>query len=154
MIGWMASDAAAHGTKIVDSTGFSIYRYQDWHNAECGTISAKQFAKLHVARALGGTVCAAAVTPGRANDSPYLREMLARMPRGSGDMLAYAQYCGVENCQAVQDSGCRPVIEPSSNYKIEGDDARAEMLRFLEEHPAPSAKYSARGTMSRASSRP
>ena len=95
----------------------------------------KQFAKPRIARALHGKICAAAVTPGRANDSPYLGKMLARMPRGSGNMLADAQCCGVESCQAVQDSGHRPVIKPRTDYTIEGDDARAEMLRFLEEHP-------------------
>ena len=135
IIGWMAGDAAARGAKIIDSTGFSIFRYMDWHNAKYGTISVKQFAKPRIARALGGKICAAAVTPGKANDSPYIREMLARMPRGSGDMLADSQYGGVKNCQAVQDSGRSAVIEPRTDYKIEGEDARAEMLRFLEEHP-------------------
>ena len=135
IIGWMAGDAAVHGTKIVDSTGFSISRYRDWHNAKYGTISVKQFAKLHIVHALGGKICAAAVTPGKANDSPYLREMLTRMPRGSGDVLGDSQYGGVKNCQAVQDSGRRAVIDPRTDYKIEGEDARAEMLMFLEEHP-------------------
>ena len=77
IIGWMAGDTAVHGTKIVDSTGFSISRYRDWHNAKYGTISVKQFAKLHIVHALGGMICSAAVTPGKANDSPYLREMLS-----------------------------------------------------------------------------
>ena len=62
--------------------------------------------------------CSAAVTPGKANDSPYLREMLTKMPRGSGDMLADSQYGGVENCQAVRDSGRRAVIDPRTDYKI------------------------------------
>ncbi len=115
--------------------GFGISRYRDWHNAEYGTISVKQFAKLPVARALGGVTCFAAVTPGRANDSPYLREMPAGMPRGYNDMPADSQYGGVKNCQAVQDSGRCAVIEPRTDYKIEGEDARAEMLRFLEEYP-------------------
>ena len=135
IIGRVAGDAAARGTKIVDSTGFSISRYRDWHNAKYGTISVKQFAKLHVARALGGMICAAAVTPGKANDSPYLREMPAGMPRGSGDVLADSQYGGVKNCRAVRDSGRRRIIDPRTDYKIEGEDARAEMLTFLEEHP-------------------
>ena len=94
----MAGDTAAHGTKIVDSAGFGISRYRDWRNAKYGTISVKQFAKLHTVYALGGMICAAAVTLGRANDSPYLGKMLARMPRGSGDMLTDVQYCGVKNC--------------------------------------------------------
>ena len=75
------------------------------------------------------------VTPGRANDSPYLRAMIAMMPHGSGYVLADAQYGGMENCQAVQDGGCRPVIELKSGYAIKGFNARAEMLRFLEKHP-------------------
>ena len=95
----------------------------------------KQFAKPRVARALGGKTCAAAVTPGKANDTPYLREMLIRMPRGYSDVLGDSQYGGVKNCQAVRDSGRRAVIDPGTDYKIEGEDARAEMLRFLEEHP-------------------
>ncbi len=115
--------------------GFGTSRYRDWHNAKYGTISVKQFAKRHIVHALGGMICAAAVTPCRTNDPPYLRDMLARMPRGSGDVLADTQYCGAENCQAVQDSGRRRIIEPRSDYTIEGEDAGAEMLRFLEEHP-------------------
>ena len=95
----------------------------------------KQFAKLHVARALGGKICAAAVTPGRANDSPYLREMPAGMPRGYSDVLGDSQYGGVKNCRAVRDGGRRRIIEPRTDYTIEGEDARAEMLMFLEEHP-------------------
>ena len=95
----------------------------------------KQFAKLHVARALGGMVCAAAVTPDKANDSPYLREMPTGMPRGYGHMPADAQCCIVENRRAVQDSGRRRIIDPRTDYTIEGEDARAEMLMFLEEHP-------------------
>ena len=61
VIGWMAGDVAVHGTKIVDSTGFSISRYRDWHNAKYRTISVKQFVKPRVARALGGMICAATV---------------------------------------------------------------------------------------------
>ncbi len=113
----------------------SISRYLDWHNAKYGTISVKQFAKLHIVHVFGGKICAAAVTPGKANDSPYLREMLTRMPRGSGDVLGDSQYGGVKNCRAVQDSGRRAVIDPRTDYVIEGEDARAEMLRFLKEHP-------------------
>ena len=115
--------------------GFGISRYQDWHNAKYGTISVKQFAKPRIVHALGGMMCAAAVTPGRANDSPYLWEMLARMPRGSGDMLADAQYCGVENCQGARGGGRRPVTEPRSDYTTEGEDAGAETLGFSGERP-------------------
>ena len=55
------------------------------------------------------------------------------MPRGSGDVLENSQYGGVENCQAVRDSGRRRIIEPRTDYTIEGEDARAETLGFFEE---------------------
>ena len=57
------------------------------------------------------------------------------MPRGSGHVPADAQYCRVENCRAVRDGGRRRMIEPRADYKIEGEDAGAEMLRFPGEHP-------------------
>ena len=132
--GWPATPRYAASIQSIPPD-FGICGYPDWHNAKYGATGVRQFAKPRVARALGGMVRAAAVTPGRANDSPYLREMLAGMPRGSGHMQADAQYCGVENCRAVRDSGRRAVIEPRTDYKIEGEDARAEMLRFLEERP-------------------
>ena len=84
---------------------------------------------------LHGKICAAMVTPGKANDSPYLRAMIAMTPRGSGYVPADAQYGVMENCQVVQGSGRRPVIEPKSGYEIKVFNARAEMLRFLEKHP-------------------
>ena len=80
-------------------------------------------------------MCAATVTLGGASGPPHLREMPARMPRGSAHMPADAQYYGVENCRAAKDSGCRPAVEPRSNYEIEGGDAGAEMFRFPGERP-------------------
>ena len=135
LILWMAGDDAARGTKIVDSTGFSIARYADWYNAKYGKISVKKFAKPRIAHSLHGKVYAAAVTPGKANDSPHLMAMIAMMPNGSGHVPADAQYGGMENCQAVRDSGRRRIIEPKSGYEIKGFNARADMLRFFEKHP-------------------
>ena len=71
--------------------------------------------------AFRGTICAEAVTPGRANDSPYLRAMPDITPRGSDDAPVDAQYGVIENRQAVLDGKCRPVIEPGTDYKIKGD---------------------------------
>ena len=61
--------------------------------------------------------------------------MIAMTPNGSGYVLADAQYGGMENRQAVRDSGRRPIIEPKSGCEIKGFNARAEMLRFFEKHP-------------------
>ena len=95
----------------------------------------KLFAKLHLIHAPHGMICAAMVTPGVANDSPYLRKMIDMMPPGSGDVLGDAAYGGVKNCNAIRDSGRRPVIDPKSNAVPKGLNARAEMLRFRDEHP-------------------
>ena len=103
IIGWMAGDAAIRGTDVIDSNGLGISRYGEWHNAKYGNVSVRRFAKPRVARAPRGMVCAAAVTPGRANDSPYLGTMLARMPRGSGGIPADPQYGRVENCRAARE---------------------------------------------------
>ena len=114
---------------------FGIARHADWHNAKHGKTSVKRFAKLHIMQTLHGEICAAAVTPGKANDSPYPGAMIAMMPRGPGHALACAQYGGLENCQAVQDGGRRPVFEPKSGYEINGFNARAETLGFLGKRP-------------------
>ena len=90
---------------------------------------------MHVMQTLRGKICSAMVTPGKANDSPYPWALIAMTPHGSGYVLADTQYGGMENCQAVQDSGCRPIIEPKSGYEINGFNAKAEMLWFLEKRP-------------------
>ena len=135
IITWMAGDEAVHGTKIVDSSGFSIARRKEWYNAKYGNISVKLFAKMHLIHAPQGKICSAMVTPGSANDSPYLRKMIKMMPSGSGDLLGDAAYGGVKNCNAVRDSGRRPIIDPKSNAVPNGHNARADMLRFRNEHP-------------------
>ena len=75
------------------------------------------------------------VTPGKANDSPYLRELIGMMPPGSGDMPGDSAYGGVENCNAIRYSGRRPIIDPKSDAAPHGFNARAEMPRFRDEHP-------------------
>ena len=131
----MAGDDAVHGTLLVDSSGFSIARYMDWQNAKYGRLSVRLFCKLHIMHTLHGMACAAVVTPGKANDSPYLRAMVNALPEGDGDVLADAAYGGVKNCNSIRDSGRRAVIDSKSNAVIKGFNARAEMLRFREEHP-------------------
>ena len=131
----MAGEEAVHGTKLVDSSGYSISRYKEWQNAKYGKLSVQDFAKLHLIHTPHGKICAAMVTPGNANDSPYLRKMIKMMPDGSGDVVGDAAYGGIKNCNAIRDSGRRAVIDPKSNATPKGFNARAEMLRFRDEHP-------------------
>ena len=98
-------------------------------------INVKDFVRLHAVRTHQGKIGAATFTPGEANDSPYLREMIKMMPSDSGDLLGDSAYGGVENCNAVPDSGRRPVINPKSNAVPNGNDVRAEMPIFRDEHP-------------------
>ena len=135
IITWMAGDQAVHGTKIVDSSGFSISGYKDWYNAKYGKIRVQDFAKLHVIHTPQGTISAAMVTTGEANDSPYLRKMIKMMPNGSGNLLGDSAYGGIKNCDAVRDSGRRPIIYPKSNAIPNGHNAGSEMPRFRDEHP-------------------
>ena len=135
IIAWMGK-SDANGPLSADSSGFSISKYEDWYNAKYGEISVKQFTKLHVIRSLHGKICAATVTPGLACDSPQLRQMVEFLPYGTGnDVMADAIYCGIKNCNAIRDSGRKPIIAVKSNYKIKGLGARAQMLRFYEKHP-------------------
>ena len=131
----MAGEDAVNGPKIVDSSRFSIAQFVEWQHAKYGKLSVHDFAKMHLIHTPQGKVCAAMVTPGQANDSPYLRKMIEVMPEGSGDMLGDAAYGGVKNCNAIRDSGRRAVIDVKSNATPKGLNARAEMLRFREEHP-------------------
>ena len=95
----MAGDEAVHGTLLVDSSGFSIARYIDWQNAKYGKISVRLFAKLHIMHTLHGMACAAIVTPGKSNDSPYLRQMIETLPKGDGDVVADAGLRGRQELQ-------------------------------------------------------
>ena len=131
----LSSDIGEDDDLIVDSSGYSVARYINWMKAKYGKISVKLFAKLHVLRSKHGRICAAAVSKGTANDSPYLRRMISAIPPGCGVAAADAAYGGKKNCGAVQDSGRKPVIRPKKNYSILGSGARAEMLQFYEEHP-------------------
>lgn len=135
IIVWMAGDEAVDGTTIVDSSGFNMSRLKDWINAKYGKLSVRDFVKLHAIHTPQGKICAAMVTHGEANDSLYLRKMIKMMPNGSGNLLGDSAYGGVENCDAVRDSGRRPIIYTNSNAIPTGDNARAEMLRFRDEYP-------------------
>ena len=44
----MAGKDAVHGTKIADSSGYSIARYIEWQNAKYGKLSVHDFAKLKI----------------------------------------------------------------------------------------------------------
>ena len=82
-----------------------------------------------------GKICIAMVAYGNANDSPYPRMMIRMLPDGSGDLLGDAAYGGIKNCNAVRESGRRPVIDPKSNAVPNEHNARADMIRFRDEHP-------------------
>ena len=135
IVTWMAGKDAAHGTKIADSSGYSIARYIEWQNAKYSKLSVQDFARLHLIHTPYGKICAAMVTPGKANDSPCLRKMIEMMPPGSGNVLADAAYGGIKNCNAIRDSGRRAVMECKPNATPKGLNARADMPRFREEHP-------------------
>lgn len=61
--------------------------------------------------------------------------MIGMMPPGSGDVLGDSAYGGIENCNAIRDSGRRPIIDFKSNITLHGFNSRVEMLRFRDEHP-------------------
>ena len=97
IITWMAGDEVVDGTKIVDSSGFSISRHKDWYNAKYGKLRVQDFVKLHAIHTPQGKISAAMVTPGETNDSPYLRKMIKMMPNGSGNLLGDSAYGGIKN---------------------------------------------------------
>ena len=84
---WMAGEMRSTAQRAPTPAGTATARYIEWQNAKYGKISVQDFAKLHLIHTPYGKVCAAMVTPGKANDSPYLREMIEMMPDGSGDVL-------------------------------------------------------------------
>ena len=97
----MASDDTVHDTLLVDSSGFSISMYENWQNAK---LSVRQFCKLHIM--YGMRRCR-----DMANDSPHLRAIAETLPEGDGDVLADAAYGGVQNCNAIRDSGRRYIVD-------------------------------------------
>ena len=131
----MAGDDVVHGNIMSGSSGFHMANIVEWRHAKYGKLDVIDYANLHVLQVGHGKMCAAVVTLGKANDSPYLRKMIEMLPKGFGYVMADAMYGGKKNCRTIADSGRKPIIEPKAGYKIKGHNARAEMLRFYEEHP-------------------
>ena len=52
----MAGHDTAHGAKTVDSGGFSMRGYREWHGAKHGNIGVREFAKRRAVHAVGGDV--------------------------------------------------------------------------------------------------
>lgn len=50
----MVGNDTVYGTKVVDSSGYSIARYVYWYNTKYGTISARLFAKLYLTHRTAG----------------------------------------------------------------------------------------------------
>ena len=70
-ITWMGAEGAANGTKIVDSSGFNISQFVEWQHAKASP--AYTTLPRYIPHTPHGKVCAATVTPGQANNSPYLK---------------------------------------------------------------------------------
>ena len=94
---WMAGDEAK-GDLLADSSGYSMGQYEEWTNAKYGSISVRQFCKIHIIHTPHGKICAAVVTPGHVHDSPQLRKMTQFLPHGSGHLMADSAYIGKKNC--------------------------------------------------------
>ena len=131
----LSSDIGGDGDLIADSSGYGVARYVNWTKAKYGKASVKLFARLHALQSKRGRICAAAVSKGTANDSPYPKRMISAMPPGCGIVTADAAYGRKKNCGAARDSGRKPAMRPKKNYSVRGSGARAEMLQFYGEHP-------------------
>ena len=126
----------AHGSLLGDATGIAIIRYAEWEDAKRGIISRREFVKLHIVTDVKGRkIVSCAITRGRAHDSPVFREMIKKVPDGTGCVMLDAGYDAHENYRMIHNTGRRPVICTRKNHVVKGFGPRAEMLRWQEKNP-------------------
>ena len=126
----------ACGSLLGDATGIAIIRYAEWEDAKRGIISRREFVKLHIVTDVKGRkIVSCAITRGRAHDSPVFREMIKKVPDGTGCVMLDAGYDAHENYKMIHNTGRRPVICTRKNHVVKGFSPRAEMLRWQEKNP-------------------
>ena len=130
------TESHARESLLGDATGFAIIRYAEWEDAKRGIVSRREFVKLHIVTDVKGRkIVSCAVTPGRTHDSPVFREMIKKVPNGSGSVMLDAGYDAHENYNMICDTGRKPVICTRKNHVVKGFGPRAEMLRWQEKNP-------------------
>ena len=99
-------------------------------------ISRREFVKLHIVTDVKGRkIVSCVVTPGRAHDSPVFRDMIKKVPDGTGCVMLDAGYDAHENYKMIRSTGRKPVICTRKNHVVKGFGPRAEMLRWQERNP-------------------
>ena len=120
----------AHGSLLGDATGVAIIMYAEWEYAKRGIISRREFVKLHIITdTKGRKIVSCAVTRGRAHDSPVFRQMIKRVPDGTGCVMLDAGYDAHENYRMIYNTCRRPVICTRRNHVVKGFGPRTEMPR-------------------------
>ena len=90
------------------------------------TISRREFVKLHIITDVKGRkIVSCAVVRGRAHDSPVFREMIKKVPDGTGCVMLNAGYDARENYRMIHNTGRRPVICTHKNHVVRGFGPRA-----------------------------
>ena len=126
----------ARGSLLGDATGISISRYAEWEDAKKGFVSRREFVKLHLLVDVNGKkIVSCAVTRGYAHDSPVFREMIRRVPDGTGCVMLDAGYDANENYKMIRNTGRRPIICTRKNHVVRGFGSRAKMLRWQKKNP-------------------
>ena len=99
-------------------------------------ISRREFVKLHIVTDVKGRkIVSCVVTHGRAHDSPVFRDMIKKVPDGTGCVMLDAGYDAHENYKMIRNTGRKPVICTRKNHVVKGFGPRAEMLRWQERNP-------------------
>ena len=91
--------------------------------------------KHHALISPDGMVLASIVTDRDTADSTVFAKLCAKLPKGRGVALGDSAYCSSDNCEAAVAAGRDPFFEPKKNYKGEGTNVWAEMVKFWKEHP-------------------
>ena len=82
----------------------------------------------------GRKIVSCAITRGRAHDSPVFREMIKKIPDGTGCVMLDAGYDARKNYRMIHNTGRRSVICTRKNHVVKGFGPRAEMLRWQEKN--------------------
>ncbi len=116
----------------VDSTGFSILRYQTWLTVK-GEKKRQKYLKLHILIALHNlAILNQNITKGTRHDSPILKSLLKPIPKDRGDTCLDPAYLSRRNNNLVAKKGHTPIIKPKRNTTIRkrGSQPWRDMIRL------------------------
>ena len=109
----------------------AIVMYADRESAKRGVVLRREFVKTHIVIDVRGRkIVSCAAMRGLTHDSPVFREMIKKIPDGTGCVMLDARYDAHENYRMIRNTSKRSVICTRKSRVVRGFGPMAEMFRW------------------------